>query len=291
LAEFRELLKAEGFTERLDDATLLRFLRARKFNLEASKLMFTESEKWRKEFGTDELLDSFKYDEKPLVSAYYPQYYHKTDIDGRPVYIEQFGKIDLSKLYQITTEERMMKNLIFEYEMYAVERLPACSRKVGCLVETSCTILDLKGVSISQVPSTYGYLKRASAYSQNYYPERMGKLYVINAPWGFSTIWSFIKGWLDPVTVDKVHILGSGYKKELLQQIPAENLPVHLGGECRCAEGCELSDAGPWKDEEWKNSTWNEKAASATQGELQNEWNEAYIKAKAEKSAYKAKRM
>ena len=93
LAEFRELLKAEGFTERLDDATLLRFLRARKFNLEASKLMFTESEKWRKEFGTDELLDSFKYDEKPLVSAYYPQYYHKTDIDGRPVYIEQFGKI------------------------------------------------------------------------------------------------------------------------------------------------------------------------------------------------------
>lgn len=75
----------------------------------------------------------------------------------------------------------------------------------------------------------------------------MGKFYIINAPFGFSTVWSLIKGWLDPVTVSKIHILGSSYQSDLLKQIPAESLPKSLGGDCVCEEGCSLSDAGPWK--------------------------------------------
>ncbi len=38
-----------------------------------------DTEKWRKEFGTDDLPRTFEYKEKPQVSQYYPQYYHKTD--------------------------------------------------------------------------------------------------------------------------------------------------------------------------------------------------------------------
>lgn len=40
---------------------------------------FVECEKWRKEFGTDDLVRNFEYTEKPQVFEYYPQYYHKTD--------------------------------------------------------------------------------------------------------------------------------------------------------------------------------------------------------------------
>jgi len=40
---------------------------------------FIDCEKWRKEFGTDELPRTFEYKEKPKVFEYYPQYYHKTD--------------------------------------------------------------------------------------------------------------------------------------------------------------------------------------------------------------------
>lgn len=75
----------------------------------------------------------------------------------------------------------------------------------------------------------------------------MGKFYIINAPWGFSTVWSLVKGWLDEATVAKIHILGSNYKTELLEQIPKESLPAFLGGGCFCGEGCSMSDAGPWK--------------------------------------------
>lgn len=159
----------------------------------------------------------------------------------------------------------MLTNLAVEYERVADPRLPACSRKAGHLLETCCTIMDLKGVGLGKAPSVYGYLKSASNMSQNYYPERLGKLFVINAPWGFSTIWSVVKGWIDPVTVQKIHILGSGYKKELLEQVPADSLPKAFGGTCECPGGCELSDQGPWRDPAFaKPAKWETKAQSSS---------------------------
>jgi len=236
--------------------TLLRFLRARKFNVELAKQMFVECETWRASFGghgVEHLVQNFKYDEKPQVSAYYPQYYHKTDKDGRPLYIEQLGKIDLDKMRTITTDERMLQNLVVEYEKPSDPRLPACSRKSGQLLETCCTIMDLKGVSLGKAGQVYSYVQSASVISQNYYPERLGKLYLINAPWGFSGVFAIVKRFLDPVTVAKIHVLGSGYQKELLGQVPKENLPKEFGGSCQCPGNCMLSDEGPWQDPQWLN--------------------------------------
>ncbi|KAI6833665.1 putative phosphatidylinositol transporter [Hortaea werneckii] len=251
--QLRMTLEQEGYTKNLDTITLLRFLRARKFDVQLAKQMFTESEKWRAEFGggVDNLARTFDYTEKPEVFKYYPQYYHKTDKDGRPVYVEQLGKVDLEALRKVTTDERMLQNLVTEYEKLADPRLPAASRKAGCLLETCCTIMDMKGVGLAKAGQVYGYLQRASGISQNYYPERLGKLYVINAPWGFSGVFAVVKRFLDPVTVAKIHVLGSGYKSELLAQVPKENLPKEFGGECECKGGCQLSDEGPWQDPQW----------------------------------------
>lgn len=80
-------------------------------------------------------------------------------------------------------------------------------------------------------------------------PSQMGKLFIINAPWGFSTAWSVIKSFLDEATAAKISILGSSYQKALLEQVFPESLPAFLGGSCECAEGCATSDAGPWKGE------------------------------------------
>ncbi len=161
------------------------------------------------------------------------------------------GKIDLAAMYKITTAERMLNNLAVEYEKLADPRLPACSRKTGHLLETCCSIMDLKGVGITKVPSVYSYVKQASVISQNYYPERLGRMYLINAPWGFSGVWNIVKGWLDPVTVEKIHVLGGGYQKELFAQVPPENLPKTFGGSCECPGGCMASDDGPWHDPQW----------------------------------------
>jgi hypothetical protein len=263
--QLRMMLEAEGYTDRLDTLTLLRFLRARKFDVNLSKQMFVECEAWRKEINLDELVPVWDYPEKPQIEKYYKQYYHKTDKDGRPLYIETLGGIDLTQMYKITTAERMITNLAVEYERVSDPRLPACSRRVGSLLETCCSIMDLKGVAITRVPQVYSYVRQASVVSQNYYPERLGKLYLINAPWGFATVWSVVKGWLDPVTVGKIQILGGGYKDELLKQVPPENLPKEFGGVCECPGGCEHADAGPWRDPEFaRPAKWEKKAADTT---------------------------
>lgn len=266
--QLRMRLEQQGFTERLDTLTLLRFLRARKFDVTLAEKMFIGCERWRKEIDLDDLVLNFDYKEKAQIFEYYPQYYHKTDKDGRPVYIEQLGKCDLTAMHKITTEDRMLKNLAVEYEKVSDPRLPACSRKSGHLLETCCTIMDLKGVGLTKISSVYSYVNAASAISQNYYPERLGKLFIINAPWGFSSVFSMISSFLDPVTVDKIKVLGSGYQTELLAQVPAENLPKIFGGTCECEGGCGFSDAGPWQDPEFtRTPKWEKKAEKPEQKE------------------------
>ncbi|TDL15807.1 hypothetical protein BD410DRAFT_796010 [Rickenella mellea] len=248
LEKFRTQLKEDGLyvEERMDDATLLRFLRARKWDVPLAKKMLAEAEQWRKDFGVDEIYKNFDYKERVEVDKYYPQYYHRTDKEGRPVYVERLGNINVAELRKITTPERQLKALVLEYERFLKERLPACSLAAGHPIETSCTILDLKGVGLKAFWSVKDYVQDASRVGQNYYPETMGKFYIINAPWMFATVWSVIKAWLDPVTVAKISIPQGDGRKELLEQIEAENLPSEFGGTCKCVGGCSLSDAGPW---------------------------------------------
>ncbi|TCD68340.1 Actin- protein 6 [Steccherinum ochraceum] len=239
LEKFKEELKAEGHfvPERMDDATLLKFLRARKFDLVKAKAMILATEKWRKDFGVDEIVASFDFKEAAEVDKYYPQYYHKMDKDGRPIYVERLGLLNINELYKITTKERQLKRLVYEYEKFLSDRLPACSKAVGHPVETCCSILDLKDVSLFNFWKVKDYIQEAAGIYQNHYPECMGKMYVLNAPFGFTTAYNVVKRWLDPVTVSKITVMGSDYKETLLAQIPAENLPREFGGECHCAEG------------------------------------------------------
>ncbi|EEB88724.1 hypothetical protein MPER_13274 [Moniliophthora perniciosa FA553] len=278
LEKLKKEIQEEGafVEERMDDATLLRFLRARKFDVALAKKMLLECEQWRKQFGVDDIVKNFDFKEKAEVDKYYPQYYHKMDKpafdslvvykEGRPIYIERLGKLDIKALYNITSQERQLQRLVYEYEKFISTRLPACSESVGYPVETSCTILDLHNVSLSNFYRVKDYVSQASSIGQNRYPECMGKFYIINAPYLFSTVWALIKPWLDEVTVAKIAILGSNYKDELLKQIPIESLPKDFGGKCECEGGCSLSDAGPWNTPERREKEQQQLDAKKAEG-------------------------
>ncbi len=82
-----------------------------------------------------------------------------------------------------------------------------------------------------------------SVIGSNYYPEVLGAMYIINAPFLFAGIWSGIKIFLDPNTQKKINIIGSNYKSELLKVIDEENLPMFLGGK----SDYDISrNMGPW---------------------------------------------
>ena len=157
--------------------------------------------------------------------------------EGRPIYIERLGLLDIKALYAITTQERQLKRLVYEYEKFLNERLPACSKAVGHPVETSCTILDLHNVSLSNFYRVKDYVMEASKIGQDRYPETMGKFYIVNAPWGFSTVWSFIKPWLDEATVAKIDILGSGYKESSSRRSPLRASPRSLAARASAPAG------------------------------------------------------
>ncbi|KAJ3365478.1 cytosolic factor, phosphatidylinositol/phosphatidylcholine transfer protein [Allomyces javanicus] len=236
---------------RHNEHMLLRFLRARRFDLPKTKLMLYAYEQWRTDFGVDQLVKEFTFPEADLVRALYPQYYHGTDKLGRPIYIEHLGHLDVRKLTAVTTMDRMQQKHVFEYEKTIDHRFPACSKRApnGPLhIEQSCTILDLAGVSLMSFSQVASFVKQVSKIGQDYYPEMLGTMFIVNAPMLFSSVWSLIKPFLDEVTVKKIHILGSGFKKSVLEYVDEDVLPKRLGGKCQCPGGCEQSDIGPWNE-------------------------------------------
>jgi hypothetical protein len=236
-----------------DDLFLLRFLRARKFDLEKTMEMFKKYLKWRIDMKVDELLGSYELENLIQIKRLYPHGYHRTDKEGRPIYIELYDKTDVKALFQITTEEKMVKYYIKQYERQMKYIFPACSAVIQKPVEQSCTILDANGIGIfSLVGPIKGFVKLASDIGQDYYPEMLGKMTIINVGFLFRAIWSMVKSFIDPKTQAKISLLKSNYKDELLKLIDEDKLPQFLGGKCTCDNflyGCLGSDIGPWNPE------------------------------------------
>ncbi len=64
----------------------------------------------------------------------------------------------------------------------------------------------------------------ASKLAQDNYPEILGQMFIVNAPYLFSAIWSAIKIFIDKKTQHKIKILGSDYKKVLFEHVNINNL-------------------------------------------------------------------
>ena len=142
-------LKALGF----DDYDLLRFCRARKFVLADIQVMFTKFVNWREKEEVDTIIDSYKYEERAAVQEVYPHGYHGVDKLGRPVYIERFGILNTTKLFQVTTQERVVRHYMQEYEILMKIRFPAASKLAGKRVEQGLTIIDLTGGGMTTMNS------------------------------------------------------------------------------------------------------------------------------------------
>jgi len=184
-----------------DDHDILRFCRARKFDMPKMQIMFTNFMNWRQDQSIDDIIDTYKYDEIEQVQAVYPHGYHGIDKMGRPIYIERIGLMDPAKLWEVTTQERIVRHYVMEYELLMKHKFPACSALKGERVNQGLTLMDMTGGSVSTANSqTYGLCKLAAQVGSDYYPEIMGNLFVINAPMLFSGIWAVVKGFLDEKT-------------------------------------------------------------------------------------------
>jgi len=263
LQEFRKQLLDEGIIAKEGDTlgtqhdyVLLRFLRARKFNLKQSKAMIKNCIEWRKTVlgvGIDEIykrMDPYRYPERADVFKHWPMWYHKMDKLGRPLNIQSLGSIDMTALNKVITPERHWEAVVCTSESLVREVMPASSYATGHVVDSCLIIVDLKGFGLGKFWSMKTLIRDSFQISQDYFPETMGHLAVINAPYSFAVMWNVVRSWLAKETQEKIHILSSDYESALLELVDAENLPESLGGTCKCEDkgGCLDSNWGPWME-------------------------------------------
>ncbi|KAL2957491.1 hypothetical protein AAZX31_18G152700 [Glycine max] len=205
---------------------MLRFLKARKFDIDKKVQMWADMLHWRKEYGVDSILQ-----------CYYPHGYHGVDKEGQPVYIERLGKVEPSKLMSVTTVDRFLKYHVQGFEKMFKEKFPACSIAAKRHIDKTTTILDVHGVNwVSFSKVAHDLVMRMQKIDGDNYPETLNQMFIVNAGSGFKLLWNTAKG--------------NKFQSRLLQIIDTSQLPDFLGGSCSCPNdgGCLRSDKGPWND-------------------------------------------
>lgn len=216
--------------------TYLRFLRARKFNVEAAVEMYLKYLKWRTVNRIDEVIHNPPTEVRNLLLRIMPENFHKFDKFGLPAYFVKAGKVHTDLLLKYMTSEDLVKSHIWGME-YSFQRAAESSARHGRNIDQFINIVDLSGLSMYH-RKAIAYMKGIAKMDNQYYPEALGKTYVINAPWVFPALWKLVSNWIDPVTRSKIHVLSTGYEQVLLERFHAEDLPKEYGGKCECEGGC-----------------------------------------------------
>jgi hypothetical protein len=162
-----------------------------------------------------------------LIKQYYPHFCHLTGKNGEPCYYEQPAKTNLRALREGgVTMDKLLRHyiMITEFQWQYLERDD---------LATSIYIVDLDGIRMSDFAGeAVDFVKKASQFSAQHYPERAGYVFVINVPIWFKIIWNVIKPIIDEDTLKKVYILRG--KEEIRtameERIALENIPPDYGG-------------------------------------------------------------
>ena len=67
------------------------------------------------------------------------------------------------------------------------------------------------------------------------FPETLYVMFMINAPWAFRLIWSVVSTFIDPITYEKIKVLGGSYLEEMQKYIPLDQIPPKFKGKGKIA--------------------------------------------------------
>lgn len=229
LAELKAALKdiwQDGFT----DAYLLRWLRARDFDVAKAEDLLRKNLRWREENQVDTLVE--RYECHPVLKKYFPGGIFNHDREGSPVYIVPIGNGDFKGMLQCLPKEQLVRHVVCIMEQLQRER-DRQSRKLGKVLDSSIFLVDYENFSLKQVYSlqVFDYIRAMLALYENNYPETLKLGILINTPSFFPLFWRIIRPFITERTASKLHIFThDGWKKMLFEHVDPSQLPAHWGG-------------------------------------------------------------
>eukprot|EP01089_Gocevia_fonbrunei_P013869 TRINITY_DN3658_c0_g5_i1.p1 TRINITY_DN3658_c0_g5~~TRINITY_DN3658_c0_g5_i1.p1 ORF type:complete len:402 (-),score=101.98 TRINITY_DN3658_c0_g5_i1:88-1293(-) len=258
LPEFLEKLKENNIEldpAVFDEYTPIRFLRARKYDLDAAYLMLTNHLKWRKENNVDTILEDLPKNNKNFktLERYWPGLYAGADKDGVAVWVERGGQIDADSLLASVSIDDILL-----YHIYATEKTMRLKKENSAKLGKNCyggvIIEDVDGFGRKHMSSAcIDLFKKINSITSDNYPECLKAFICINSPALISVAFKLVKGFIDPETRKKVHVLGTKYKEELLQYIDEDQIIEPYGGK----NSIKLKGGGPYSDLKTNGTTYN----------------------------------
>lgn len=209
----RELFDQLGCDD--PDTLLLRFLRARKWDLINAFYMVVDTLYWHRSFGVGAILKQGESGVKEYLLTCGKHYAWNVDYKGRLV-------IWITSKLHDRNKQTLHENLVAL--VFLIEH---ARRLMAPGSETVTLIFDLADAPLASldIPSIQGDIQ----VLQNYYPECLGQCFVVDAPWIFHGIYRIVRGFLDPVVVNKIELIKSG---EIVKYVHPSMVPKRYAGGC-----------------------------------------------------------
>lgn len=228
LSQFRQAV-ADVKSPSHTDAFLLRWLRARDFDVAKAERMYRNDIEWRRRNGVDDMLLSYEIPE--IVKENFPGAILHPCKDGRPMWLIPAG-MDMKAFVAALTPAVVQRHCVYLLEY--MEFLKRSSKKeVDQELENQYLVIDLDKFGLRQVYSWQAIkaITDMLKMMEDHFPECLEKCICINAPSFFPVLWKLVRPFLTQRTADKVNVYSKdGWKNALLDIMDAEQLPAHWGG-------------------------------------------------------------
>ena len=216
--------------DHITDFTLYRFLKVNSFHVDPARKQFIDYIHWRANHKLDTVLQTIP-NKIDVIRTLVPHAYHGYDRAGRPNYIEKTGKIHCDAL---ADESVLPREDFINSHMWGVENLMRLchesSLKLGKRVETFTSIIDMNGLGFSH-RTALPLLNQCMTLDSTYYPEFIGKLFVLNTPWVAPMMYNMTAPFVPAEIRSRVYVLKD--VSELHEHVDPAQLPVELGGTCQ----------------------------------------------------------
>uniref|UniRef100_A0A3B3BIN8 SEC14 like lipid binding 1 n=1 Tax=Oryzias melastigma TaxID=30732 RepID=A0A3B3BIN8_ORYME len=217
------------------DEHILRFLRARDFNIDKAREILCQSLTWRKQHQVDYLLET--WNSPQVLQDFYTGGWHHHDRDGRPLYILRLGQMDTKGLVRALGEESLLRHVLSINEE-GLRRCEENTKVFGRPISCWTCLVDLEGLNMRHLwrPGVKALLRIIEVVEANY-PETLGRLLILRAPRVFPVLWTLVSPFIDENTRKKFLIYaGNDYQGPggLVDYIDKEIIPDFLGGESMC---------------------------------------------------------